>query len=215
MAKTPGSGKAKTRITSLAPAQVLELYRCFLQDTLALAMLVEGVEPVVAYTPPEAEREMRTIVPSGFSVVPQEGADLNERMENAFRRRFQLGYGAVVMMGSDSPNLPPTYVTRALRALEDPQVDVVLGPCDDGGYYLIGLKSLHPELFRQVKMSTPSVMDDTLQLAKAANLRVALLPPWYDVDTGEDLRRLHALLLKGDGAVAEHTRRFLLSVWPL
>ncbi len=214
MAKTPGSGNAKTRITSLAPAQVAELYRCFLLDTMALAMLVESVEPVVAYTPPEAEREMRALMPPGFAVVPQEGADLNERMENAFRRRFQLGYDAVVMMGSDSPNLPPTYVARALRALEDPQVDVVLGPCDDGGYYLIGLKSLHPELFRQVKMSTPAVLEDTLRIATEVNLRVALLPPWYDVDTGEDLLRLRTSLLENDSSVAEHTHRFLLTVWP-
>lgn len=214
MAKTPRSGGVKTRITSFAPAQVAELYRCFLVDTLQLASQVDEAEPVVAYTPPEAEEEMLSLLPPGFALVPQEGANLNQRMENAFRHHFQSGYGAVVMIGSDSPHLPATYIAQAFRELENPQVNVVLGPCEDGGYYLVGLKSLYPQLFRDVTMSTSRVLQETLERVREANLAVVLLPIWYDVDTLEDVRRLRTSLLNDNSQVAQHTRRFLLKVWP-
>ena len=111
-------------------------------------------------------------------------------------------------MNSDGPTLPFAYLTAAFDALSD-HVDVVLGPSDDGGYYLIGLKQPAPRLLRDVPMSTPHVAADTLAVAQAENLSVALLPVWYDVDDVASLRRLREELDRAPAQVAPHTRSFL------
>jgi hypothetical protein len=110
-------------------------------------------------------------------------------------------------MDSDSPTLPLGCLVAAFAALDD--ADVVLGPCDDGGYYLIGLKRPAPRLLREVPMSTPTVAADTLALAAAAGLRVGLLPAWYDVDDAASLARLMAELAATPPETAPNTRAFL------
>jgi glycosyltransferase A (GT-A) superfamily protein (DUF2064 family) len=115
-------------------------------------------------------------------------------------------------MDSDSPTLPVAYVSEAFSRLQE-GADVVLGPCDDGGYYLIGLKQPQPRLLREVQMSTPTVLRDTLAIAEELGLRVVLLPTWYDVDTAAELQRLRqelATMSANDGSSpARHTRAFL------
>jgi hypothetical protein len=113
-------------------------------------------------------------------------------------------------MNSDSPTLPPDYLAQAFQRLDDDETDVVLGPCDDGGYYLIGWKRFHPRLVCEVQMSTAQVLQDTLALAAEEDLHVHLLPAWYDVDTPRDLQRVTAELSR-PGRRARHTRRFLQS----
>jgi glycosyltransferase A (GT-A) superfamily protein (DUF2064 family) len=110
-------------------------------------------------------------------------------------------------MDSDSPTLPADYVARSFAELD--HSDVVLGPCEDGGYYLIGLKRPQPRLLREVPMSTPNVLRDTLAIARAEHLRVALLPAWYDVDTRDELERLRNELRFSRNGTAHHTREFL------
>jgi hypothetical protein len=110
-------------------------------------------------------------------------------------------------MDSDSPTLPADYVRQAFTALE--AADVVLGPCEDGGYYLIGLNRPAPRLLREVPMSTPDVMRDTLAIADRDKLNVALLPTWYDVDTAQELERLKAELYRSRNGLAPATREFL------
>ncbi len=112
-------------------------------------------------------------------------------------------------MSSDSPTLPAAYVAKAFDILARDEADVVLGPCDDGGYYLIGLAQPQPRLLREVPMSTPHVLRDTLALAATAGLRAVLLPPWYDIDVADDLRRLAAELAASPPEGAHHTRAFL------
>jgi len=87
---------------------------------------------------------------------------------------------------------------------------VVLGPCEDGGYYLIGLRGLHRELFEDMTWSTAHVLPETIRRARAKGLNVACLPPWYDVDTPEDLKRLRASLERDEAAGFQHTKRFLM-----
>lgn len=111
-------------------------------------------------------------------------------------------------MNSDGPTLPVEHLIGAFDALSD-HTDVVLGPSDDGGYYLIGLKKPAPRLLREVRMSTPHVTADTLALADAEGLRVKLLPAWYDVDDVEALERLSTELAAAPAHVAPHTRSFL------
>ena len=119
---------------------------------------------------------------------------------------LRRGCERVVILNSDGPTLPIEYVRQAFAALSGPG-DVVLGPCADGGYYLIGLRQPAPRLLREVRMSTPRVLADTLRLAGEENRRVALLPPWYDVDDQASLERLIAELRAG--TVARHTRSAL------
>ena len=118
-------------------------------------------------------------------------------------------------MDSDSPTLPPHYVAQAYTLL-DGDADVVFGPCRDGGYYLVGMKRPLPALLREVQMSTPTVLADTLAIAARDGVRVGLLPEWYDVDTGEELAQLVGELQNGTAAPAEHTRRGLAALaWPV
>ena len=106
-------------------------------------------------------------------------------------------------------NLPLATLQQAFRTLDDPAVDVVIGPCDDGGYYLIGLKAPCSALFREVTMSTATVRADTQQRAQEHGLRVVCLPTWYDVDTYKDLLRLREALAAHPDHPARHTRAFL------
>jgi glycosyltransferase A (GT-A) superfamily protein (DUF2064 family) len=119
------------------------------------------------------------------------------------------GEASVAVIGSDSPDLPAAYLREAFVRL-GAGADVVLGPADDGGYYLIGLRARQPRLLREVPMSTPSVLADTLALARELGLRVELLPPWYDVDTAADLRQLAGRLRCAPAGVAPRTRAFLI-----
>ena len=210
MAKQPLAGNTKTRLYPyLSGQQAADLYQCFLLDTLELMCQVREAQPIIAYAPSEAEPYFRGIAPPGFRFTPQRGADLAERLDNVLGHWLQNGSLRAVAIDSDSPTLPVAYLDQAFSALDDPEVDVVLGPCDDGGYYLIGLKSRCSALFDQVTMSTPTVLEETLQCAKVQGLRVRCLPVWYDVDTPADLMRLAQELRTLPDGQARHTRAFL------
>jgi rSAM/selenodomain-associated transferase 1 len=170
---------------------------------------VEGVQPIIAYLPAGAGGYFRRIAPAGFAFVPQVGADLGERLDNVLRHCLRSGYRQAVVMDSDSPTLPLGYLRQAFQELDDPAVDVVIGPCEDGGYYLIGLKSPCSQLFQGIIMSTSTVTEETLQRAREEGLRAVCLPPWYDVDTPPDLQRLLESLREGPDGGARHTRAFL------
>ena len=212
VAKRPAAGHTKTRLSPpLSPDQAALLYECFLRDTLELmrrvTRRVPGVKPVIAYLPRDAESYFAQLAPE-FDRMVQTGDDLGARLDHALQRYLALGYERVAIMNSDGPTLPIDHLAAAFDALSD-HADVVLGPSDDGGYYLIGLKKPAPRLLREVQMSTPRVTADTLALAEAEGLRVKLLPVWYDVDDVESLRRLRDELATAPSHVAPHTRSFL------
>ncbi len=208
VAKRPAPGQTKTRLTPpLTPEQAADLYAAFLSDTLELIRRVPEVCPMIAYLPEGAEDYFRALAPD-FDLLPQRGPDLGVRLDQALTHCLQAGFQRAVIMDSDSPTLPAEHVAQAFAALET--ADVVLGPCDDGGYYLIGLKRPAPRLLHEVRMSTPEVLRDTLALAAAEQLTVAQLPVWYDVDTVAELERLRVELQHLPPERAAHTRRFLL-----
>lgn len=189
MAKDPRAGQVKTRLCPpLDPEAAAKVYRCFLLDVLDLVASVPDVHPVVAYTPPEARPAFAALVDGRFHLVPQEGSDLGARMENAFRLLFRKGYERVAAIGADSPDLPPEYLRETFRRLE--RSPVVLGASPDGGYYLIGMSRLVPELFREMPWGTEDVLRLTEERAARLGLEVARLPEWQDVDTPADLARL-------------------------
>jgi uncharacterized protein len=209
VAKQPAVGQTKTRLCPpLSGEAAAALYACFLQDTLDIMRAVPGVERGIVYLPETAADYFHALAPD-MALTLQRGADLGERLDHLLNAALAVGAAQVVVMDSDSPTLPAAYVAEAFARLDGPD-DVVLGPCDDGGYYLIGLKRSQPRLLREVQMSTPFVVHDTLALADALGLRVALLPTWYDVDTAVELARLRAELAESAEGTARHTRAFLL-----
>ncbi len=115
------------------------------------------------------------------------------------------------VIGTDSPHLPTAFIDRAFDLLEDPGVDAVFGPTEDGGYYLLAMKQPHRELFEGIAWSTPSVLEQSLARAAAAGVATVLLPVWHDVDTAADLLRPE-LVDPGNGAPL--TREFILRRQP-
>jgi rSAM/selenodomain-associated transferase 1 len=209
VAKRPAPGRTKTRLSPpLSSGEAATLYECFLRDTLDLMRQVAGVRPAIAYMPATEASYFAQMAPD-FELILQEGDDLGARLDNALRHYLQLGCERVVIMDSDSPTLPAACLSAAFEALGE--ADVVLGPCEDGGYYLIGLGRPAPRLLREVRMSTPRVMADTLALAAADGLQVSLLPTWYDIDDAQSLGRLAMELSSSPEGVARHTRAFLAS----
>lgn len=211
MAKQPLPGRTKTRLAPiLTEAGAAALYHAFLQDKVAQMKQVPGVTRAIAYTPSRGRGYFARLAPE-FALMEQQGKVLAVRLLNVFDRAFEDGYRHVMAIDGDTPTLPSIYLQRGFDALDDPLIDVVLGPCKDGGYYAIGMKAAHPALFN-VKMSTPHVMEETLSLAKAAGLTAHRLPEWWDVDRPPDLRTLRAVLNDGGtapGFPAPATRRLL------
>jgi rSAM/selenodomain-associated transferase 1 len=213
VAKKPLPGQAKTRLCPpLTGEQAASLYECFLRDTLALMRRVPAVQRAIAYLPAGARGYFQQLAPD-MDLTPQRGATLGERLDNLLTAALQGGAARVVVMDSDSPTLPVAYLNQAFARLL--QAEVVIGPAQDGGYYLIGMQKPHPHLLRQVHMSTPHVLADTLALAESTGVSVALLPAWYDVDTVADLHRLHAEVTRlSRNGTAAWTRRWLAqSTW--
>lgn len=210
MTRVPGAAPVKSRLhAALGPERATALYRCFLLDRLDALSSLEGIVPVVAYTPPEAEPTMRALAPAGLRLLRQHGADLGERMRAVLDVLLAEGHHGVLLLGADSPTLPMAWVGEAARALAGNAADLVLGPAEDGGYYLLGVRAPCPALFRDVPWSTADVTRVTRERARAAGLRVRLLPAWFDVDTEADLRRLRADLRTATAAVPRRTRAFL------
>jgi uncharacterized protein len=215
VAKRPAAGQTKTRLTPpLSPEQAAALYECFLRDTLSLIRRVPDVQPVIAFLPDSPQdRDARSYFAAlapDFELLRQEGADLGARLDNALSHTLARGYERVAIMNSDGPTLPVSFLAAAFEELGN-GADVVLGPADDGGYYLIGLKRSAPRLLREVRMSTSTVLADTLALAAEEKLTVSLLPTWYDVDDVASLERLQAELAIAPAEIAPRTRAFLWS----
>lgn len=215
MLRVPGAEPVKSRLHALlGPGAATLLYRCLVLDALEMAARVPEVTPVAAFSPPTAERAMAALAPAGMRCVPQRGDDLGARMDNLVDDLLGAGHAAALVMGSDLPALPAAYLAEAARALTTGNADVVLGPAEDGGYYLIGLGRPAPELFRGIAWSTAEVLDATRARAEALGLRVRLLPSWADLDLPADLVRLRRRLLadgepSAAGGPAWRTRRWM------
>jgi uncharacterized protein len=216
-AKAPVVGQVKTRLSPpLSPAQATELYRCFLLDTVERMCTLPDMHVYIAFTPADSEPMFRAFLPFPLAYLPQRGDSLGERQRNVFIDLLALGFSRIVVIGSDIPTLPLAHVETAFTRLNDLACAAVIGPTRDGGYCLIGARSPHPALFDNIAWSTPLVMEQTLEQARRHRLQVSLLPPWFDVDTAEDVQRLATELGQGN-ADASRTRMFLsqLGLWSL
>jgi rSAM/selenodomain-associated transferase 1 len=192
MAKAPREGFVKTRLTSAYPPRaVVQLSQCMLRDTLALVQALSRVH-VAVMCPAEDVPDIEDRLPAGVHVVGQRGNGLAAALVSVFER-FVPEFRRVVAVDSDSPHLPPAILGSAFDLLETN--DVVVGPTEDGGYYLVGASATHQHLFDPAPLGTGNARDALLSNARARGLSVALTQPWYDVDVPADLRRLAAELL--------------------
>jgi rSAM/selenodomain-associated transferase 1 len=209
MAKAPRAGGVKTRLCPpLSPEEAAALYECFLRDKIAQVRALAGADGVIAFTPDDARGVFEALAP-GFHLLAQRGADLGGRLLNSLAALLRDGRPGAIAVDSDTPTLPTEFLGEAVRLLSSAAIDVVVGPSEDGGYYLIGLRQPCPALFEEMPWSTPAVLPETLRRAEAKGLRVACLPPWFDVDTAHDLERLRVSLDAPGGEAPAHTRWFL------
>lgn len=183
-AKFPQPGQVKTRLASASsPAWAARVALAFLQDSVDRLSTV-AANRVLACSPPETASFFSDLVRGRFAVRPQGAGDLGQRMAGFFSRQLQAGAERIVLLGTDSPTLSVALVEQAFQELD--RADVVLGPATDGGYYLVGCARRLPPIFSGMNWSSPRVLLDTVARLADCECRLALLPPWYDVDTLED-----------------------------
>jgi rSAM/selenodomain-associated transferase 1 len=197
-AKAPVPGRVKTRLSPpLTPEEAARVARALLTATIE-TLVSSAPARWTLFLDGEPDDGLSALAAAhGLGLRAQDGRDLGARLAAAFRHLRGEGAARVLAVGADAPTLPPGRLAEAVRALDE--CDVVLGPTEDGGYYLVGTASPREEIFRDIPWSTASVLSATLARAEAAGLAVRLLPPWYDVDSVEELRRLRGELGDGGG----------------
>jgi uncharacterized protein len=214
MTKAPRAGNVKTRLSPpLTPEEAAALNICFLRDiAAAIAQTTRDSNAlgIAVYTPVGAEHSYCGILPDDFSLVAQRGENFGDRLFLAAEDLFQLGFESLCLINSDSPTVPPHVFQEAVQALANPGDRIVLGPSDDGGYYLIGLKKLHRRVFEEIDWSTEKVLKQTIERAAELQLDVHLLPAWFDVDDRATLQRLcNSLSQPAPDENAPATKQFL------
>ena len=220
MTKAPQPGKVKTRLVPpLSLEEAAELNICFLRDLAGSTSQVcpeSSAQGVGVYTPIGAESAYESILPRDFFLVPQRGYEFGERLIFAAEDLFTVGFESVCLINSDSPTVPTSSFVEAANELAKAGDRIVLGPSDDGGYYLIGLKKLHISLFQDIAWSTECVFDQTKRRAAEIGLAVYELPRGFDVDDRATLARLCEELLghesRSPGNMAPNTHRFLSEI---
>jgi len=220
MAKAPKAGQVKTRLSPpLDSQQAAALNIAFLRDTIACLKEVEAAaeaKAVVSYTPIGEEANFAGVVSDDVPLIPQRGEGFGERLQCTTADLFAAGFRAVCLIDSDSPTVPVGAYVEAVGRLLANEDCTVLGPSDDGGYYLIGVNASHPRLFEGIDWSTAMVAEQTRQRALEIDLPVHSLPTWFDVDDGQTLARLYRELVLSEsgreGFAAKHTRDYLWTI---
>ena len=212
-AKRPDPGRVKTRLAAAtSPSWAAQLADAVLRDTLDRCATMP-VRRIVAFDPPDAAPFFADVAAGRYELEPQTDGDLGQRMESFFRRRYQEGAERVVLIGSDSPTVPPEFIAQAFGNLA--KADVVLGPATDGGYYLIGCARRVPPVFAGINWGEATVLSETIARL-ADGIQLALLPPWYDVDTLNDwylvCSHITALRRAGVNPSVPHLERLIPSI---
>lgn len=188
--KYPQKGSVKTRLArDIGELKAVSLYRNFVSDALTTAENIDA-ETRVYFYPEKSLKSFRRWLSSNLTLMPQKGADLGERMKNAFLESFAAGYKKAVIVGSDSPDLPAELIEKAFLSMENK--GAAIGPTHDGGYYLIGFNtgSFLPAIFDGIPWSTKGVYKKTISIFNKNNIKPEILTSWRDVDTIDDLEHL-------------------------
>jgi uncharacterized protein len=202
-ARRPDPGRTKTRLAkSIGDDAAAAVYAAFVEDLISRCENL-AEQFIVAATPSDrlTTTWFRSRVADSTTVDFQPNGDLGDRIEWFFQRAFEKGCKKVVLIGSDSPDLPSAIISSAFRELDD--FDVVLSPAADGGYVLIGLSRYSPGMFADVRWSAVTTLADTLHAAKKRALSVRLLQLWYDIDVVENLGTFMAMQSENDSGAAD------------
>lgn len=211
MTKVPQPGRVKTRLTPpLTADEAATLNVSFLKDTgAAISNAGAYSRGVGVYTPVGQEAAYRGILPDDFYLIVQRGDQFGERLCNAVDDLLRCGFAACCLIDSDSPTVTADAFRAAAHELLQPDERMVLGPSDDGGYYLIGMKQLHRRVFEEIDWSTEHVLSQTIDRARELGIEPVMLPTFYDIDDRATLRRLCDDLLRTRNGDAPATREFL------
>ncbi|HUS38748.1 MAG: TIGR04282 family arsenosugar biosynthesis glycosyltransferase [Pirellulales bacterium] len=193
------AGEVKTRLaTAIGAREAAEIYHAFLTTILRrfsdLPLSDLPLNRVVAYSPTDRRAEFAQLVDEPWELRPQVDGDLGSRMRDFFDASFDAGCDLVVLIGSDSPTLPASRITEAFNALR--KCSVVLGPSEDGGYYLVGARQQTPDIFDDIDWGTPNVMRQTLDRLRGRSASYQEIAPWYDVDDAASFDRLQKELVQ-------------------
>lgn len=217
MTKAPQPRKVKTRLVPpLTPEEAAQLNVCFLRDlstSISRACIEAPARGIGIFTPPDLFDVYETVLAPDFFLIPQRGENFGDRLIFAAEDLFRAGFGSVCLINSDSPTVSASVFTEAATELAQLVQQVVLGPADDGGYYLIGMTQLHRRLFEDIDWSTERVYRQTMERAHEIGLPVHELPVGLDIDDSAALAQLCRELLDNDapsaGVIAVETRKFL------
>src|SRR3989338_1595047 len=189
--KAPMPGKVKTRLQPhLTKDRIVRLYKSFITEIISRCIRLKGVDKFLGCAPSRQDDFLiRLSRKYKFGSFDQRGNNLGERIVGAFNDYFNKGYTDIVLIGSDSPTIPVKYIKQAFSDLRNN--DFVIGPCCDGGLYLVGAKKkIMPGIFRDIKWDTGEVLNKVLGKVNSLNISYSMLPFWYDVDTIDDLQFL-------------------------
>ncbi|SDK75621.1 TIGR04282 family arsenosugar biosynthesis glycosyltransferase [Natronincola ferrireducens] len=217
MTRIPIPGKTKTRLMEiLSGKQCADIHRCFLLDLFyVFSMLEKDIDIFLTYTPDDAIQIIDNILPKDIACFPQKGTKLGEKMANAIEELLRKGYKKVLLMGSDIPEIQPQHIQEAYSVLENN--DICLGPTFDGGYYLVGMKKIHREIFNDsLKWGNKSVLEGTIDIINGLGLQVGLIEKHRDIDTKEDLAALTKKINLGvfqNKIAPQHTIQFIKNCW--
>jgi len=217
MTRIPIPGKTKTRLMDVFTGEgCAELHKCFLIDLFNMFEFIKDhVDIFLTYTPEKSLNIIDHILPDYIKLFPQTGEDLGARMSNAMEHVFKLGYSEVVLIGSDIPDIQPHELIEAFDILKDN--DICIGPTFDGGYYLIGMKKLHRELFdSKLKWGKRTVLEGTMDISNNLGLSVGLAVKHMDIDTKEDLYTFKKRIDSNEYAdmiIPQNTISYLSNYW--
>lgn len=212
MAKVPRQGLVKTRLKPvLNDEQCVALSICFLKDAFGKARKITP-NVIVAFSPADGVEEIANLLPEDAVLIEQKGNDLGERMNSAFKFAETKKFSPIIIIGTDSPTLPPENIELAIELFENVETKIVLGAANDGGYYLVGLRKKTDGIFENVEWSSPKTFEQTAENARRIfGCRPAEIPIWYDVDTPEDLKTLYDEFSKNENfaIIAPETAKWL------
>jgi rSAM/selenodomain-associated transferase 1 len=212
MAKAPLQGEVKTRLSEvLSHQKSAELSSCFFMDAMELAYCVQDCDILLAFSPDDEVESFPIADMDIIECIPQGRGNLGDRMERVFEKSFSSGYSKVILIGTDMPTLPFKNIQDAFTLLDEHTV--VVGPSLDGGYYMLGMRSLIREIFEGIDWGTGEVLQQTTERLKKKGVQYKYLPTWYDVDTASDLNFLiaHLNILRycAGEQLPKHTLAFL------
>jgi len=186
--KYPEPGKVKTRLAKDAGNEkAAEIYQQVAEMIMKNTLRGDqNYRRIVLYDPPERLSDFEQWL-GKEQFIPQQGRDVGEKMERAIRELLALGAEKAVLTGADIPDLNSDIITQAFAALDD--ADIVIGPANDGGYYLIGMKAPHPDIFQEIPWSTPRVYKETISVLGQLHLRYRCVETLSDLDTTADYSR--------------------------